>query len=379
MLKFTDRATLDKPRKTADGYLVGEVHCARTGCQQYLAREIGLDGDGIVTVYRPESAVFDKASLATYAGKPITLNHPPEMVTADNWRTYAVGDVGAEIARDGEMVKVPYKIMDARAIAAIETGDAREVSMGYTCGLEMRDGVAPDGTPYQAVQTGPITINHLAVVPRARGGSQLRIGDSAGHWGASPVTDADRKGGPMADNLRKIMVDGLMVETTDAAAVAIEKLQKQLATKDAEADAAKAKADAALADAEKQLAAKDARITDLEKSKLTDADIDARVKARADLITTARLIAADAKVDGLSDADIRKAVVTAKLGDAAIDGKSQAYVDARFDILAEDAAKADPLAKPNGNGAAPKLVNLDAIYAERDTALANAYKAKKGA
>ena len=52
---------------------------------------------------------------------------------------------------------------------------------------------------------------------------------------------------------------------------------------------------------------------------------------------------ADVKTEGLSDAAIRKAVVVAKLGDA-VAGKSEAYIDARFDILSEDAANADPFA-----------------------------------
>ena len=36
-LQFTDRATIKGFRQTADGYLVGDVLCARTGTQQYLA------------------------------------------------------------------------------------------------------------------------------------------------------------------------------------------------------------------------------------------------------------------------------------------------------------------------------------------------------
>lgn len=378
MFKFTDRAAISKPRKTADGYLVGSVRCARTGCQEYRASELGLVGDGIVTVYRPESAVFSRDSMATYAGKPVTINHPPEMVTADNWRIYGVGDIGTDIARDGDFVVVPYKIMDAAAIAAIEAGDAREVSMGYTTPLEMSDGVAPDGTPYQAVQVGPIVINHLAIVPKARGGESLRIGDGVDKWGASPITIADNKGGNMPDNLRKIMVDGLQVEVTDAAAVAITKLQGQIADADAAAKTAKEKADEEMAAKEKELAAKDAKIADLEKSQMTDAAIDARVAARAELIGKAKAIVKDAKLDGLSDGDIRKAVVSAKLGDAAIEGKSAAYIDARFDILSEGINDADPLAKMKDASPA-KVVALDAIYSERDKGLSDAWKAKKGA
>jgi hypothetical protein len=72
---------------------------------------------------------------------------------------------------------------------------------------------------------------------------------------------------------------------------------------------------------------------------LDDADLDKRVAARADLITKAKAIAKDVKTDGLSDAAIRKAAVTAALGDAAVKDKADAYIDARFDILVEDARR----------------------------------------
>ena len=47
---------------------------------------------------------------------------------------------------------------------------------------------------------------------------------------------------------------------------------------------------------------------------------------------------------GLSDAAFRKAAVVTVLGDAALTGKPDAYIDAYFDILSEDAAKGDPVA-----------------------------------
>lgn len=76
---------------------------------------------------------------------------------------------------------------------------------------------------------------------------------------------------------------------------------------------------------------------------MSDTDLDVRVQARAELVGKAVSIAKDVETTGLSDADIRKAVVAAKLGDAAIKDKSDAYVEARFDVLAEDAAKGDPV------------------------------------
>jgi uncharacterized protein len=218
------------------------------------------------------------------------------------------------------------------------------LSAGYTCNLEFADGTTPEGEAYDAIQRN-IRINHLAIVAHARGGSTLRIGDGADHWGVSPFTVADKEGGVMPDNLRTMIVDGLSVEVTDAAAMAIEKLQGQVkALTDAKAKM-EAEYEKDKDEAEKEMAAKDAAIADLKKSQLSDADLDARVAARADLLAKAKAIAPTVKTDGLSDAAIRKAVVVAAVGDAAIAGKGEAYIDARFDILA-DAKPADPLARP---------------------------------
>ena len=104
-----------------------------------------------------------------------------------------------------------------------------------------------------------------------------------------------------------------------------------------------------------------------------------KLQARGDLIATAKSIAVDVKTDGLSDADIRKAVVVAKLGDAAVKDKAQAYIDARFDIFAEDAAKnADPVRRALQSQDRAPLTNDNgqAAYEQR---LADAWKPKKEA
>lgn len=345
-LAFTDNATLSGTRITADGYLVAEVRCARIGCQSYLASELGDGGEGVITVYRPETAVFDRASLMTYTGKPVTIGHPSEMVTAENWRKYAVGDIGEDVVRDGEYVRVPIKLMDAAAIKAVQDG-TREISMGYTTDIRRQDGVAPDGTPYQAVQTGPIKINHLALVDKARGGENLRLGDGAGkdrtRWGVSPFND--REVPIMADaNMRTVVIDGLSVITTDQGAQALEKLTKTITDMKAELTGAAKKAQEEAEAKDKELAAKDAEIKSLKDAVLTE---DAKAKLVADRValeTVVAKITSDVKPAGLTDAALRKAVVASKLGDEALVGKSDAYIDARFDILAEDAGQNDEAA-----------------------------------
>ncbi|WP_454686845.1 DUF2213 domain-containing protein [Agrobacterium leguminum] len=343
-MKITDSVALGDARVNDAGYLEANARTARVGVQQYLGSEVGKPELGVVNVYRDEREVFSKRSLDTFSKIPITNDHPAEAVTAANWRDLAVGTTGDEVLRDGEYLKIGLKITDAAAVKAVQDGK-RELSVGYTTDLVWENGVAPDGTPYQARQTA-IAANHIAIVARGRAGSKARIGDGAS-WGASPFTQtADERKGPMADTLRKMLVDGLQVETTDAGAAAIEKLLGDKKALETRLDDAEKAHQAALAAKDAELAKKDAAI-DAEKAKvLSDADIDKRVQARADLITVAKSIAKDVKTEGLSDAAIRKAVVVAKFGDAAIAGKPDAYVDARFDLLVEDAAKgaADPFA-----------------------------------
>lgn len=332
---FTDSVPVSGVRRTADGYLVAEAFVARTGIQDYLGSEIdpnnehGLRDVPIVKVYRPESSVFHKDAMNSYAYRPMTNDHPGgDGVNSQNWKDVAIGNTGGEVIRDGQRVKVPLVLMDAKAISDFEAGK-RQLSMGYGAEIIFQDGVTPEGDPYH-VSLGPMKMNHLSLVHSARAGEEFRIGDS------KPNTPTG--GHDMADALRKLLVDGISIDVTEQGAQAIEKLNTKLT--DA-ATATKTLTDAhatAIALKDGELAKKDAEIDALKAKQLSDADIDKRVTARADLITKAKAIA-DADYTGKTDADIRKAVVVAKLGDAAVAGKADAYIDARFEILVEDAAK----------------------------------------
>ncbi|MCZ7974370.1 DUF2213 domain-containing protein [Agrobacterium salinitolerans] len=342
-MQFTDAVTVSGTRRTADGYLIAEAKSVRTGIQLYSGDEVGKPSMPIVRVYRPADQVFADASLQSFTHAPVTMNHPDEAVTADNWKELAVGEVSTAAKKDGEWVHLPLILKDAKAISAVEDGK-RELSAGYTCELVWGDGVTPDGQQFNATQTN-IKINHLAIVDRARAGSQARIGDGAS-WGAAPFIPDHNPKKETIMTLKTVTVDGIPVEVTDQGAVVISTLQTRLADANAKAEKAEAAHTAALAAKDAELAKKDAELDAMKAKVLSDADLDKRVQDRADLITVAKAIAKDVKTEGLSDAAIRKAVVVAKIGDAAIAGKSEAYIDARFDHLVEDAAKgaSDPFA-----------------------------------
>lgn len=331
-MNFTDTVSVSGTSLTDEGYLLANALTVRTGVQQYRAHEVGMTGDDLIAVYRPADEVFSKDSVASFARVPVTMDHPAQLVTSESWDSVAIGETDSDILRDGERLRIPMTIRSANAVRAVQDGK-RELSAGYVCDLDWSDGTAPDGQHYDAIQRN-IRANHIAVVAKGRAGSECRIGDSADTWGAQPVTVADKEV-PMT--LRRIMVDGLEVETTDAGAAAITKLEGALAAKDAESNKAISAKDA-------ELAAKDAEIADLKKQVLSDADLDKRVQHRADIVEKARSLVKDFDAAGKSDAEIRKEVVVAKRGKDMAD-KSEAYLDAAFDLLADGAAGADPVRK----------------------------------
>src|SRR5206468_4974333 len=129
-------------------------------------------------------------------------------VSADNWKDVSVGTTGESVARDGEHIRVPLLLQDKSAINAIQSG-TRELSCGYTCELEWRDGETPSGEKFQAVMYD-IKGNHIALVDKARAGPSCRIGDE---WTSIPEQPAPASKEPdMAEaTLRTALVDGLEI------------------------------------------------------------------------------------------------------------------------------------------------------------------------
>ena len=339
-MKFLDRASVGAVKETAEGYLVATSRVARTGVQEYLARELGdiataagFKPDDVVRVYRHADQVFHKDSLASITRLPVTIDHPSEDVTSDNWAKLAVGDIGDAYATEPEWIVVNPMLKDAAAVKAARSTHP-ELSMGYSANIvKARDGLDAD------FEVSDIRYNHLALVPKARAGDKARIGDG---WGVSPIEIDDSqpggmpktKGGLQMPDLKTLVLGDSAVQVAVADAAAIEKFKADTAKLLADA---KSVADAAIAAKDAELAQVQAALDDAKTKILSDADLDKRVAARAELVAAAHAIAPEVKTTGLSDADIRKATVVAKLGDAAIAGKSAAYIDARFDILADTA------------------------------------------
>lgn len=177
-MQFNDRVSVNSgTNRTKDGYLAATARVARSGVQLYSGVEVGRPDLQTVRVFRPESEVFDDATMRSFAHRPMTLEHPSSQVNSSNWRDVAIGNTGGKVHRDGDYVVVDLAVMDEGSIKALEAG-TRELSCGYNCELDFESGTTPSGEPYDAVQR-KIRNNHVALVNKARGGSSLRVGDSA--------------------------------------------------------------------------------------------------------------------------------------------------------------------------------------------------------
>lgn len=159
--------------KTPEGYLIcHNVPIARTGVQQYIGTEIGLDHSNIVKVYRLPEEVFNPATLASFEGKPLTDNHPSGLVSVDNVNALFKGvaqNVKRGSGEDIEHMVSDLVLYDPTLINETENGNKREISCGYNCEYEpYKDG-------YKQVN---IRGNHIAVVPQGRAGQSIAIKDS---------------------------------------------------------------------------------------------------------------------------------------------------------------------------------------------------------
>lgn len=333
MIKFTDSMPIGRTRKTKEGYLVAKIRSARTGVQLYRAHEIGdvataagFKPNDVVRVNRPESEVFSKAAMQTLSHAPLTINHPPEMVTADNWNDYSVGEVSNDVMRDGESLVVSVIAKDTAGIAAIQSTH-KQVSWGYVA--KLRDAADKSIADFDMYD---FEYNHISAVPAGRAGPEYGFDDAAQVWGASPVTVEDNE---MTVELKTVVLGDKAVQVEakdfDLVTAALKDHKTAIDAKDAEIGTLTAK----LADAEGKILSDEA----------ISALVDAKVVANEKRAKVAAVIG-DEKAKGMSDAAIDGAL--AVIGDGVADDSVRRVLsDAKPVLDAEAKIKASIEARFN--------------------------------
>ena len=403
------RYRLDDRSYRIDSYeMIGDrlridVRPTRTGVQVYD------QGDGTQRrEQRDAEEVFKPSSLATFRAAPITVGHPSRsMVTAADWRDFTVGVAGENWGptEDGIYTSGSFFILDGPTQKRIIDGELIEVSGGYFAGSDDTPGKNDAGEQYDARQID-IEIQHFALLPsgRARGGPGCRLRlDSKGDAYIEPAP-AEPARNPAPSGRRDSMILKLMIGGSEqevefpdevisaiGAAMAdpvIAGIRAAMQAEEAPADAEPVEAEEAPADAEGEEPKAEKATMDALKAKLDAAKSRAdKLQAKLDAFTPERLnVMAQARAELVAKADLvaGRKLDGAKLSDAALklealkaakvetDGKSDAYIDARFDLEAESvSASLENLARSRAGNQQPAqktggkempYISIDATY-----------------
>lgn len=181
---FTTGQIGAKRSLTPEGFLVcHDVPIARVGQQVYSAYEVPVEPNmvGEIFIDRTAEEVFREETVASFNGKPVTIDHPAEFVSPNNWRALSAGvtmNARAGAGIDGDVILADLLLTDREAIRLVTEDDIREVSAGYEADYEQIE-------PGRGVQRN-IIANHVALVAMGRCGSRCAIGDTdmakKTHW-----------------------------------------------------------------------------------------------------------------------------------------------------------------------------------------------------
>lgn len=185
---------------TPEGYLIcTDCAFANLGGRIYAASEVPdqkPDAQGKVYAFRDSKELFDPLTIASFELKPITLEHPDDVVLldADSAKRHQVGtlfNVRRGTGPQSDSLVGDLQITDAQTIAAVESGELKELSAGFSSRLEsLGPGIAIERR---------IRGNHVAIVPRGRCGPLCSLRDAA--FKGNSMSDDPKLNEPKQDDV----------------------------------------------------------------------------------------------------------------------------------------------------------------------------------
>ena len=372
--------------RTAEGFLKGRAIVTCAGVFTYKR----ADGTIQRELRLPEE-VFAPETLESLKLKPMTLNHPMELVTSNNADELQVGSLGDNPSRttqtrdwngkdipreeqtDGLNCAIDMVITKEEAINAVLNGK-QGLSMGYTCDLEESAGNWC-GVDYDFIQR-KIRYNHCAIVDAGRAGDNAKIelrADSADAVLEDILLVTKKDGGT---KMKKIKLDGIEYEAEESV---IKALNSEKARADnAEAELAKFKEDSAKelsvmtanCDTQKERADKaEEELATLKENSMDKTKLDEAVNAKLELLRNAEKAGVELKGDE-SDSDIKKAIILKMFPKANLDEKDDTYIQARYDGALEALSDVADSTARQALGDIPETIKTDSADDAREKMIA---------
>lgn len=386
---------------TNEGFIKARAIVTRTGVFLYK----NADGTVRKELRHPDDVLIPE-SLESMKMVPVVNGHPPErLVTVDNAKRLSVGYTGELVEQDLPYIIANLLITDKDTIEEIRDRKKNELSLGYTVDLIPDSGMY-FGEPYEYRQTN-IRYNHLALVDQARAGPEARIsldGEDAeeilkqeAEVAKQKKVKIDAEEYMLEDNAAE-GVEGMMKKHEELKKAHADLMQKHMAMKDehekmtAERDSLRDKdhhdpeavhhpleQDEIGSKGKEEIDPIDSygmqsHVKDYEKptnmenhavmspknehyphdlphiSKVDAADVNRRVKERVRLEKfSERYLDKNvlARLDSISDMEIKTRLIMTLQPNAQLQGKSENYINARFDAAIENVPGAKVMATPS--------------------------------
>lgn len=382
-----DSIKVDETYYTNEGFLIDHPIVTTVGIFEYM----NPDGSIRRELRLPEE-VFAPESLESYKGKPIIVTHRAGRVTTDNVEKETIGTMLTAAVKDGENVRVEIVI---RNTDALKTG-LRELSLGYDLDLDETPGEwngQPYDAIQRNIRVNHLALVSAA---RAGEQARLNIDEKENLTGGPEMEQNKTDSGLSPEELEEAIADFIAkknaattstdsntatgdttpapdgeVTTTvnpeeqandedvvqsvkerrdrrdaETASNSKETALETITQQDADIDALlklieqlRAKSDFADANADSNdtsntdcgTVQKDGDESKSQSLNLDSAAIDRLVASKIDVIRTADQLHLDG-VDVMSVKDGKKTVIKSVYPDMRLDGKSDDYIDALFDL-----------------------------------------------
>lgn len=316
--------------------------------------------------------LLSEGTVSSANSKPITDNHPDELVTQVNARNYMKGFTATNAHVENDKLKVDMTITDKSLIDEINKGK-QELSIGFETEVVPKKGEYK-GVAYDSVQRN-IRINHVAVVEQGRAGHSVRLlGDSA----EMVEQDAHQKKGKQMETT-KVRLDGadVTVATADAdkiikldadnadKAKKIAELEAQIEEKKKELDELKGKSEEEKKNADEAQAKADAAEKELDslKKEYSGDAMQKAVNDRLNLVGKVKPYLGDSyDFNGKTDKQLKLDTITALDSSIDLKDKSDDYINAYFDAALQ--SKNAP--RVNGYGGSEVKSDKSAVEELRD-------------